>query len=74
MMGKVKEHATQQAEELALELNISLDDAMNISLDDAMNIVMGRLDYADTPPEFGMAGDYEDHDAETDEVLKHIVG
>jgi hypothetical protein len=65
-MGYVKAQATQQAEELALE--------MNISLDDAMNIVMGRLDYSDTPPELGMAGDYEDHDAETMEVLKHIVG
>jgi hypothetical protein len=65
-MGKVKEHATQQAEELALELNISLDDAMNI--------VMGRMDYSDTPPELGMAGDYEDTDDGTQEVLKHIVG
>jgi len=65
-MGKVKEQATQQAEELALELNISLDDAMNI--------VMGRLDYADTPPEMGMASDYEDTDDGTQEVLKHIVG
>ena len=65
-MGKVKEQATQQAEELALE--------MNISLDDAMNIVMGRLDYADTPPGFGMASDYEDTDDGTQEVLKHIVG
>jgi hypothetical protein len=33
-----------------------------------------RIDYSDTPPEMGMAGDYEDHDAETAEVLKHIVG
>jgi hypothetical protein len=65
IMGKVKEQATQQAEELALE--------MNISLGAAMTIVMEGVDYADTPPELGMAGDYEDHDAETGEVLKHIV-
>ena len=65
-MGKVKEQATQQAEELALE--------MNISLDDAMSVVMGRLDYADTPPEMGMASDYEDADDGTRDVLKHIVG
>jgi hypothetical protein len=35
---------------------------------------MEMIDYSDTPPEMGMAGDYEDHDAETQNVLKHIVG
>jgi hypothetical protein len=75
-MGKVKEEVTAKAEALMIITGASLEEATQQVMDRMEDLYsdMERIDYSDTPPEMGMAGDYEDHDAETAEVLKHIVG
>jgi hypothetical protein len=84
-MGKIKALFMKKIEEFANAVNISMEEAQSFAMDHPLNMPVELLvieyvehvespDYSDTPPELGMAGDYEDHDAETDEVLKHIVG
>jgi hypothetical protein len=81
-MGRLKELVTDKAITIAEVMGVSMDEAIDLVRShpdpigaSAQKIIndLESLDLRDTPPELGMASDYEDVDDGTQEVLKHIL-